>query len=217
MNEFLFFLTLIVTFIMVAIAHRVFGKIGLIAWAVFAGVVANIEVAKCIDLFGLSVTLGNVTYGSVSLALDGINARYGAKEARKTIILTFGTLVCFVVVSQMGVMFKPNEVDVVAGAMATVFSFTPRICVASLVAFLISANLNVYIFNWLKKHTSRLWVKNNMSTMVSQFIDSTLFTIIAFWGIFPAATIGELIITTYIIKLIVAVLDTPFIYYIERK
>lgn len=217
MNEVLFFVTLLVTFTMVAVAEKYFGKTGLMAWVAFATVAANIEVAKCVDLFGLSVTLGNVTYGSVSLATDAINAKFGEKEARKGIMIGFLALVSFIVITQFGLLFQPNEQDMVAPAMKELFTLTPRICIASITAFVISGTLNARLFQIISKHTKRLWLKNNASTMCSQLIDSIIFTVIAFWGMFDAYTIVELIITTYAIKIIVAIIDTPFIYYIERK
>lgn len=205
------------TFSMVALADKTFGKTGLMAWVAFATVAANIEVAKCVDLFGLSVTLGNVTYGSVALATDAINAKYGIKEAHKAIFLGFFALIGFIIITQFGLAFQPNEVDTVAPAMKHLFTLAPRICIASIIAFLISGTMNARLFQALNKYTNRLWVKNNASTMCSQLVDSIIFTVIAFWGIFDTQTIFELIFTTYAIKIIVAIIDTPFIYLIEKK
>jgi hypothetical protein len=57
-----------------------------------------------------------------------------------------------------------------------------------------------------------LWLRNNLSTMVSQLIDSLVFTLIAFWGIVGRSDLLQIIATTYLFKLIVAGVDTPFIY-----
>ncbi|OEU83360.1 MAG: hypothetical protein BA873_00895 [Desulfobulbaceae bacterium C00003063] len=57
-----------------------------------------------------------------------------------------------------------------------------------------------------------LWLRNNASTIVSQLLDSILFTFIAFWGLLPTNEFFEILITTYLLKLIVAVVDTPFLY-----
>ncbi|MBU2235509.1 queuosine precursor transporter [Patescibacteria group bacterium] len=64
----------------------------------------------------------------------------------------------------------------------------------------------------IKKKTGskHLWLRNNGSTWASQAIDSVVFTLIAFWGVFP--DIWQIILFTYIIKIIVAAIDTPFIY-----
>jgi len=57
-----------------------------------------------------------------------------------------------------------------------------------------------------------LWFRNNASTMISQFLDSAIFCTIAFYGLFPMNVFWEIMLSTYIIKVAVAVLDTPFIY-----
>ncbi|MFH1091986.1 MAG: queuosine precursor transporter, partial [Pseudomonadota bacterium] len=57
-----------------------------------------------------------------------------------------------------------------------------------------------------------LWLRNNASTMVSQALDSVIFCTIAFWGVFPPDTFLQILITTYVLKFIIAVADTPFIY-----
>ena len=56
MNELLFFITIIVNFAGIILAYKFFGKKGLFAWIAFATISANIEVIKCVDIFGLSVT-----------------------------------------------------------------------------------------------------------------------------------------------------------------
>lgn len=119
----------------------IFGKAGLFVWIGFATVVANIEVTKSIDMFGLSVTLGNVIYGTIFLATDILSENYGGKEARKGVMIGFFTTVVFTIMSQINLLFIPNEQDFVSGAMETVFSIMPRICIASIVTYLISNTL----------------------------------------------------------------------------
>ena len=84
-----------------------------------------------------------------------------------------------------------------------------------MVAYLISQHLDVWIFNKIKQKTGgkMLWLRNNGSTLISQLVDSAIFTIIAFAGVYP---LWELMLFTYIIKVIVAVLDTPFMYLAKK-
>ena len=91
----------------------------------------------------------------------------------------------------------------------------PRIAGASLVAYFISQSHDVWAFEfWKNRFPSgrHLWLRNNASTMVSQFIDSSLFTLLAFWGVFPTTALFEIFWTTYLLKWVVGVADTPFIY-----
>mgnify|MGYP003297088482 CR=1 FL=1 len=213
MNEFLFFITIIVSFFGVILAFRLWDRRGLFVWVGFATIIANIEVSKCVDIFGMSMTLGNVVYGSTFLCTDIISELYGGKESRKAVKMGFFALVTFVVLSQFSLLFRPNEYDQVSGAMHTLLSSTPRTCLASLTAYFISNTMDTYLYDWIGKHTRRIWIKNNASTFTSQLVDSILFTELAFAGTFPQNVVLELIVTTYAAKGIVAICDTPFVYW----
>lgn len=80
-----------------------------------------------------------------------------------------------------------------------------------MVAYLISQHHDVWAFNFWKKKTKgkHLWWRNNASTLVSQFLDSVIFVFIAFYGIFDVV---PLIIGNYVVKIIIALVDTPFMY-----
>ena len=75
MNESLFFISLIINFVGVLCSYKFFGKIGIFCWIAIATVIANVEVLKCVDIFNMALTLGNVTYGSVFLATDILNEK----------------------------------------------------------------------------------------------------------------------------------------------
>ena len=61
-----------------------------------------------------------------------------------------------------------------------------------------------------------LWVRNNGSTLVSQLVDTTIFVPIAFLGIWSNEVVLSIFVTSYVIKVIVAFLDTPFVYLIKK-
>lgn len=215
MNELLFFLTLCINFTCILLAFKLFGATGLYCWMVFGTVLANIEVVKCVDLFGLSLTLGNVIYGSLFLVTDILGAKYGIRAARKAVFLGFASMVAFTGLTQINLLFEPNSADFAAPAMETLFSLTPRVCIASMAAFLVSNMLDTWLFHAL--HTCPLWVRNNGSTFASQLVDSAIFTGLAFWGVFDSGVLFELFCTTYIIKILVAACDTPFLYLALKK
>lgn len=219
MNELLFFISLIIVFSFLLLSYYKFGKTGLFAYIAFATVFANIIVIKCVDLFTLSITLGNVLFGGVSLATDMLNENHGENEARKSVNISFYILILFTILSQIVLMFIPNSSDIAQNALYQVFSLSPRICIASIIAYFISTNLNIYCFDKIKSILPQdkfLWVRNNVSTIVSQFIDCAIFTTCAFAYIFPFKTLISIIFTTWIIKILVALLDTPFIYLSQK-
>ena len=95
----------------------------------------------------------------------------------------------------------------------------PRIALASLAAYWVSQTHDVWAYNfWRRKLPADkfIWIRNNASTMVSQAIDSSLFTIIAFWGVFDPSLLFEIMATTYVMKWIVVALDTPFLYWAKK-
>lgn len=216
MNEALFFLTIFINFSGILLAFKFFGKAGLFSWIALATVLTNIEVLKCVDMFSLSLTLGNVLYGTTFLATDILNEIYGVKEARKAVYVGLFSMILFTIISQVNLLFIPNEADFASDAMKTLFSLTPRLCLASLAAFFISNMLDTYLFDVLKRKYKALYIRNNVSTMISQLIDNIIFTFLAFGGVFPLGVLSEIIFTSYIIKLIVSACDTPFIY-LARK
>ena len=217
MNEILFGITLLINFVGILISYKIFKKTGLYAWIAFATIIANIEVTKCVDIFGMSLTLGNVIYGTIFLATDILSELYGGKSARKGVFIGFFSMIVFTIFSQINLLFIPNSFDYVSEAMKTIFALTPRICVGSLTAYLVSNTLDTYTYDFIrKKFPKHLWLRNNGSTMTSQLVDSFLFTILAFAGVFSWFEIIELSITTYLLKLIISLCDTPFLYIAKK-
>ncbi|AGK60808.1 conserved hypothetical integral membrane protein [Archaeoglobus sulfaticallidus PM70-1] len=220
-NEILWFILLIVNFSGITLAYRLFGKSGLYAWTAMAIIIANIQVMKTIKFFGLVTAMGNIIYGSTFLVTDILCENYGKESARKAVMIGFFTLIFTTIIMQLCLAFIPDQSDTLSPALEQIFSLLPRITVASLTAYIISQFHDVWAFDFWKRKTKgkHLWLRNNASTMVSQLIDNAVFTWIAFVGfgifweqVFPWEVIAEIFITSYIMKFIVAVLDTPFVY-----
>ncbi|WP_066174012.1 queuosine precursor transporter [Bacillus marinisedimentorum] len=218
-NELIWLLFAVLNFILVLAAYRIFGKTGLFVWVGVATVIANIQVVKTVELFGMVATLGNILYGTAFLATDILNEKYGKGEARKAVWLGFFVLLSMTLIMQVALVFKPHEIDFAQGSLETIFGLQLRIAAGSLTAYIISQYLDVWLYGKLKQKfnkNSQLWIRNNGSTMLSQLIDTLIFTSIAFIGVFPFGEWLMIAFSTYIIKWIVAVLDTPFMYIAKR-
>lgn len=213
MNELIFFISIAISYCLVLLFYKILGRVGLFIWVAIVAVIANIEVVKCVDIFAMPVTLGNALYCSISLATDILNEKYGGKEARKSAWIGFLSLITLIILSQISLLFIPNTFDFASEALKTIFSTTPRLCFASLSCFLLSNILDTYVFGWLKRKSKFLWVRVNISTIISQLFDSMLFSIIAFLGIMNFEETIILGVTTYIVKVIITICDTPFIYW----
>ncbi len=213
-NELLWIMFMLVSLTAVLLAYRFFGKTGLYCMIVINIIVANLQVVKTVELFGLVATLGNILYGSIFLATDILNENYGKEEARKGVWFGFIAFILMVVFMQIGLWFVAHESDFAQPLLEGLFGIMPRILAGSLIAYLISQHHDVWAFNfWKNKFKGKhLWLRNNLSTLVSQLIDSAVFCVIAFLGVWDMNVWWQILLTTYIFKLIVAVVDTPFIY-----
>jgi uncharacterized integral membrane protein (TIGR00697 family) len=214
-NESLWLLLLLANFSAILLAYRFFGKLGLYIWIPIATILANIQVMKMVDLLSIGVTLGNITYASSFLVTDILSENYGQKSARKAVFIGFFSLAAAVIIMNLALMFKPNEFDFIQESLRNIFAILPRIALASLVAYGVSQLHDVWAYNFWKNifpGMKYLWLRNNASTMVSQLIDSVIFTFIAFWGLLPNSEFVQILITTYILKWFVAAVDTPFLY-----
>jgi len=203
----------------VAVAvFRLFGKHGLVALVVASVIMANVQVTKSVVLFGLTATLGNALYGSVFFATDILSEVYGRQEARRCVWLGFLTMALVILWMSFCLSFVPGPFDLAHESLMQVFGFLPRIALGSLVAYLVSQHHDISSFHFWRRRTQgrHLWLRNCASTMVSQAIDSVLFCFIALWGVYPPGAWLEILLTTYVLKWVVALLDTPFIYLAVR-
>ncbi|AEJ61244.1 protein of unknown function DUF165 [Spirochaeta thermophila DSM 6578] len=212
-NELLWCAMLVFTFVFVILLYRTMGKAGLFLWIPVSVIIANIQVVKTITLFGLTATLGNIVYASTFLVTDILSEIYGTREARKAVVMGFVSLLGMIVLTQFALWFVPGPDDFSQEHLEAIFSLMPRIVLASLVAYLVSQFHDVWAFHfWKERFPSWLWFRNNASTMVSQLLDSAIFSFLAFAGVYPLGVVVEIAVTTYLFKWIVAALDTPFLY-----
>ena len=217
-NEFLWLLMLAVNFISILLFYRFMGKTGLFIWIPISVILANIQVLKTVELFGITNTLGNIVYATSFLVTDILSENYSKKDAFKAVIIGFMSLIFMTVIMQIAILFQPSADDFAQESLQTIFGIMPRIALASLTAFLLSEFHDIWAYDfWKKKFTGskNIWIRNNASTAVSQLIDSSVFTAIAFLGVFPNDIFIEILITTCVLKWIVAALDTPCVYIAE--
>lgn len=218
-NELLWFIFAVVNFSLMVLVYKLFGKTGLFVWVAIGTILANIQVTKSIKLFGMDATLGNIMYGTMFLATDCLGEKYSKKDGDRAVIFGFVAMIASLIVMQLALAFNPSDSDVSQGSLETIFGFLPRIALGSLTAYLVSQFLDVFLFAKIKEKLPSdklLFVRNNLSTLTSQFIDTCIFVPIAFLGVYSTDVFWGIFISTYLIKALVALLDTPFLYLMKK-
>jgi hypothetical protein len=175
-------------------------------------VASNAAGAKIIALpFGLAASATAVSYALTFTITDIISEVYGRKSATLAVRLGFFGVVIGVIFFSIAIAAPAAPGWEGQQAFETTLGLAPRLLVGGLIAYLISQHLDVYIFHLVRRLTSgrHLWLRNNLSTAVSQLVDTVIFAVITFWGLYPVVPI---IFGQYIIKIVIALVDTPLVY-----
>ncbi len=214
-NELLWFVMLLANFVLILAVYRFAGLTGLFLWVPIATIVANIQVVKMVTLFGIEATLGNIVYASSFLITDILSEIYGRRQAQRAIWFGFFSLFSFTLLMNMALWFTPSAEDFAQQSMETIFRLMPRLAVASLCAYAVSQFHDIFAFEFWRRRfpgDRHLWIRNNLSTFVSQGLDSLVFTAVAFVGLFPLPVLLQILVSTCLLKWVVALADTPFLY-----
>lgn len=220
MNELLLIASLVTEFGAVLVAYRLFGKSGLYAMTAFCTIAANIEVMVLVDAFGIEQTLGNILFATSFVITDILSENEGKAEANKAVNLGIFISVLFIIVSQSWLMYSPASEDAVMPAIEAVFSNTPRIMLVSIVVYAVTQRFDVWLYHrWWeftknKSGESRrfLWVRNNGSTLISQMLNTLLFTFGAFCGKYSLGVLISICVSSYAIFIVTSICDTAVVY-----
>jgi uncharacterized integral membrane protein (TIGR00697 family) len=172
---------------------------------------------KVISFFGLFYfDAGTITFPLAYMLGDVLTEMWGYKVARRTIILAFLCNLFVVVCTQIGVWLpSPDYLDPTAQAYNTVFSYVPRIVIASLTGFLLGELSNAWLMDKIKSRTKgrRLWVRTIGSSIIGYIFDTVPFVLIAFLGVLTTRDLLLMIVSQYIMKLAIeALFGTPLAY-----
>ncbi|MBQ8823509.1 MAG: queuosine precursor transporter [Lachnospiraceae bacterium] len=219
-NEILLIGSVLLIYGMVLIAYKLFGKNGLFAMTVLATVFANIEVLILIEGFGMSQTLGNVMFASTYLITDILSENEGKEYAARAVWLGVFTSVAMLLFTQYFLLYTPAEADWVTPHLRAIFSTTPRMLLASFTGYVISQRFDVWLYHRFWEFTTQktgdkkrlLWLRNNGATLISQVLNTALFTLIAFAGWYDGETLLSVMLSSYVVYIFTSLLDTPAVY-----
>lgn len=209
MNEWIFVLHLLTLALLGLVALRL-GKETLIAFSALQAILANLFIQKQTFLFGLEVTCTDA-YAILSLfSLNLVQEYFGREAAKKVMKINFFLLLTFALMAKLHLAYSPSIHDESHNAFFTILNNSPRTLLASFSVFFLVQKLDVRFFSKIRAHffPNSLPISIFSSLIISQTIDTVLFTFLALWGI--AGSIGEVIFLSLIIKYLVIVFMTPF-------
>lgn len=194
-------------------------KLVLLAGIFFTALlVSNVISAKLFTIGSIVLTAGIIMYPLTFLISDAIAEVYGKTIAKRVIVIGLVMNVLMIGFFYLAITLPPAGFWPMQGEFEAILGAVPRMVAASLIAYFISQTFDVNLFHKLKEKTQgkHLWLRNNGSTMASQLIDSCIFVFIAFYGTMPLPALFAMIGTQYLVKLVIAAADTPFIYLTVR-
>lgn len=167
----------------------------------------------------IHVSVGILTVPIMFLVNDIISEVVGKSVAHKLINLALIVMLIVFVITAISVWLPPDPSRQYFSqeAYKNIFGVTLRMTIASIIAFILAQKHDVWSFNFWRKKTKGkwLWFRNNASNFASEFIDSTVFMFIAFYGLtskFNAVYVFSLIIPYWIFKVLFSIIQTPFCY-----
>ena len=226
-QELLWVLTVVYDLGLAILLYRFFGKHGLYTAVVLGIVLGNLQGGKVSELefFGHSftVSMGAILYSGIYFATDVLNEKFGRAEANRAVMLGFVANVAVMITLVLSVQFKPSNITgsalEVHKAISTLAIYSPAFVIGSLTAYLISQTFDVWLFHKIKSYTgeSKLWLRNNLSTITSQLLDTMIYQftwVIATGMEWKVAFL--LAATKYVFKVLMALVDTVFIYWVRK-
>jgi hypothetical protein len=169
-------------------------------------------------------TLGNILFASTFLVTDLLSEFYGKKASQRAVNVGILTSLAFIIISQSWLLYVPAESDFAMPHMQAIFSNTPRLMLVSFLVYAICQRFDVWAYHkWWAFTTEKcgdkqrfLWLRNNGSTLVSQLLNTLLFSFGAFAGMYSFRTLLSITFSSYVIYVVTSLADTPVMYLARR-
>lgn len=176
-----------------------------------------------LDLSGIGLGVLALSYGAFMHAVtfpctDVVAEVWGAARARLMVYVGVAMYVFAMAALYLGTFLPPGPGWPHQEAYVSLYGIAGRMVLASLAATAIAQLFDIVIFERIKRMTGSrfLWLRNNLSTALSQMIDSAIFYSVAFYGVIPNNILPLLVLGTYILKVAIALIDTPVVYILVR-
>lgn len=190
--------------------------ITLVAVFITSLVTANVLATKLFTFSGFILPAGVVAYPITFLMTDVIGEIWGKKVVTRVVWAGFFCSILAMSLGFLATVLPAAPFYERQEFFAELFGRVGRITGASLIAYLVSQLNDVWVFHKLKEYTNgkHLWLRNNVGTITSQFFDTVIFIVIAFYGITSTSVLLSMILSQWVIKILIALVDTPFCYWL---
>jgi uncharacterized integral membrane protein (TIGR00697 family) len=186
------------------------GKAALTAFISICCILANLFVAKQVNLFGLTATAADALAVGAALGLNIMQEYFGKKAARSAIWISFAACSFYTILTQIHLAYEPSAFDITHGHYFMLLSTMPRIIIASLISYAISQYADYALFRQLKKLTSLPFaIRSYLSSTASQFLDTIIFTLLGLYGI--VENVWHIILISFFIKCLILIGAAPFL------
>lgn len=177
-------------------------------------IISNILATKLWMIGGIIIPAGVIAYPLTFLMTDVIGEVWGKKRVYTVVWAGFWCAVFSMLLGFLAVQLPAAPFYADQAFFARLFGSVGRITIAGLCAYMVSQTFDVWMFHVIRDRTGKkhLWLRNNVATMLSQVFDTTIFILIAFYGVMPTSALISMMFGQYIIKFIFALCDTPFCY-----
>jgi uncharacterized integral membrane protein (TIGR00697 family) len=187
-----------------------------IIMALFVAVllISNVASTKILALWKFDFDGGTLLFPLAYIFGDILTEVYGYRKSRRVIWTGFGCAFLMSAVLMIVGALKPSAGWENQAAYEAILGLTPRIVLASLVAYFAGEFSNSYVLAKMKILTRGrwLWMRTIGSTLVGEGLDTVLFILIAFWGVLPGGLLLAVFVSNYIFKCGVEILMTPVTY-----
>jgi len=209
-NELFFLLHSILISLFAVIALKI-GKEALIALLCTQAILSNLFVSKQIIIWGLCATCSDAFSVGSSLSLNLLQEYFGKITAKKTILISIFILIFYLFMSQMHLLYVPSEFDSSQAFFYNLLSTTPRIITGSIIAYFISQQADTALYSYFNnKFAGKYFITRNYgSLLISQLIDTALFTVLGLYGI--AQNLPQIFVVSYGVKVITIIISAPIV------
>lgn len=182
---------------------------------VACNLIANKFIAVDLGFYEFTISAGVLPYPVTFLITDLLSEIFGRKKTNLVVFSGFLALLFVMLILYLGGLFDALSFSNVQNEdYDLMFGNSKRVIIASMVAYLAAQFIDVRLYHFWKKLTKGkyLWLRNNASTFLSMFVDTTLVVIVLFYGVESFNTILGMILSGWLFKIICAFVDTPFLY-----